>query len=66
VLELVKGSGIQTFPDVVLVDNPEELPEVLAGYGAVTPVPAGRGAVAGLQGPYGLRLAAARTRLNAR
>jgi glycosyltransferase involved in cell wall biosynthesis len=63
VLELVKGSGLQAFPDVVLVDNPEELPEVLAGYGAVTPVPAGRGSVAGLQGSYGLRLAEARTRL---
>ncbi|MDR3671598.1 MAG: glycosyltransferase [Holophaga sp.] len=65
-LELVKGSGLQAFPDVVLVDNPEELPEVLAGYGPVTPVPAGRGVVEGLQGPNGLRLAAARTRLNAR
>jgi glycosyltransferase involved in cell wall biosynthesis len=63
VLELVKGSGVQTFPDVVLVDNPEEVPEVLAGYAPVTQVPAGRGAVAGLQGAYGQRLAEARTRL---
>jgi glycosyltransferase involved in cell wall biosynthesis len=66
VLELAKGAGLQTFPDVVLVDNPAELPEVLSGYGTVTAVPAGRGAVAGLQGPYGLRLAAIRTRLSAK
>jgi len=66
VLELVQGSGLQAFPDVVLVDNPDELAEVLGGYGQVTPVPEGRGAVAGLQGPNGRRLAAARTRLNAR
>jgi len=66
VLELVQGSGLKAFPDVVVVDNPDELSEVLGGYARVTPVPAERGSVAGLKSPNGLRLAAARTRLNAR
>ena len=63
VLTFAKGAGIEAFPDIVLVDQPGELPEVLAGYPVVTPVPHGRGAVDGLTGPQGLRLAAARTRL---
>jgi len=63
VLELAQGAGITAFPDVVLVDRPEELSGVLAGYGSVTAVPIGRGAVAGLAGPRGIRFATARTRL---
>jgi hypothetical protein len=63
VLELAGGAGMTTFPDVALVDQPADLPELLAGYGQVSAVPTGRGAVAGLGGANGLRLAAARTRL---
>jgi hypothetical protein len=62
-LTLAQGAGVAAFADVVLVDQPLELAETLAGYGTVTVVPSGRGSVEGLQGPYGLRLAAARTRL---
>ena len=63
VLELAKGAGMTTFPDVALVDQPADLAELLAGYSQVSAVPTGRGAVAGLGGANGLRLAAARTRL---
>jgi len=63
VLGFAKGAGIEVFPDIVLVDQPGELQEVLAGYAAVTEVPRGRGAVAGLTGAQALRLAAARARL---
>jgi glycosyltransferase involved in cell wall biosynthesis len=63
VLESARSAGLQTFPDVALVDQPGDLAEFLAGFPVVTPVPAGRGAVAGLVGRNGLRLAAARTRL---
>jgi glycosyltransferase involved in cell wall biosynthesis len=63
VLEFAKGAGLQTFPDVALVDQPGDLAEFLGGFPVVTQVPAGQGAVAGLLGANGLRLAAARTRL---
>jgi glycosyltransferase involved in cell wall biosynthesis len=63
VLNLAKGAGIEAFPDIVLVDRPEELPEVLAGYPQVTQVPTGRGAVAGLTSAQGQRLAGARLQL---
>jgi glycosyltransferase involved in cell wall biosynthesis len=63
VLEAARSAGLQTFPDVALVDQPGDLAEFLAGFPVVTPVPAGRGAVDGLVGSNGLRLAAARTRM---
>ena len=63
VLECTKAAGRERFPDLALVDRPENLDELLAGCATVTPVPRGRGAVAGLVGAYGLRLAAARSRL---
>jgi glycosyltransferase involved in cell wall biosynthesis len=65
IVTLAKGAGIEAFPDIVLVDQPEELPEVLAGYPRVTEVPHGRAAVDGLVSALGQRLAAARTRLAA-
>ena len=58
---IVKATALA--PDIVLVDQPGELQDVLAGYPVVTEVPRGRGAVAGLSGAQGLRLAAARARL---
>jgi len=63
VLEAARSAGLQTFPDVALVDQPGDLAEFLAGFPVVSPVPAGRGAVGGLVGRNGLRLAAARTRM---
>jgi glycosyltransferase involved in cell wall biosynthesis len=63
VLQFAQGAGLERFADVALVDKPEDLAELLAGCGAVTEVPRGRGAVAGLRDGLGLRLATARTRL---
>lgn len=63
VLQMAQGAGLERFPDVALVDQPDGLPELLATYPKVTEVPRGRGAVAGLDSPQGQRLAAARTRM---
>jgi glycosyltransferase involved in cell wall biosynthesis len=63
VFDLVQRSGWERFPDVVLVDRQEELPELLQGYAFVQGVPHGRGSGEGLAGPYGARLAKARAQL---
>ncbi|MGA2083833.1 MAG: glycosyltransferase [Holophaga sp.] len=63
VLEFAQSAGLERFPDVALVDQPGDLDEFLAGCASVTAVPQGRGAVEGLTGPRGQRLAEARTRL---
>lgn len=63
VLQLAMGAGLERFPDVALVDEPDTLPELLGKCGRITEVPQGRGAVAGLDGPMGRRLAAARAQM---
>jgi glycosyltransferase involved in cell wall biosynthesis len=63
VLKMAKGAGLEQFADVALVDQPDDLAGYLAGCAQVTAVPPGRGAVQGLTGLFGRRLAEARTRL---
>lgn len=63
VLELVARSGRESFPDVVLVDQPSELLETLRPFARFQWVPQGRGRVEGLEGSNGLRLARARSQM---
>lgn len=63
VLDLVARLGRETFPDVILVDQPSELLETLRPFAQAQWVPRGKGRVEGLQGRNGLRLAQARLKL---
>jgi len=60
VLELVKKSGRTEFPDVILLDNNEELLEILRSRQHIQWVPKGKGCVEGLYGPFGIKLAESR------
>jgi glycosyltransferase involved in cell wall biosynthesis len=54
VLGILQGAGWTTFPDVILVDRPGELPGILAKFTSVQDI------AEGLQGAYGTRLDQAR------
>ncbi len=62
-LQVVARTGREAFPDIVLVEDPEELLPALRGFASIQRVPSGKGRVEGLEGPLGERLAQARRRL---
>ncbi|WLT31788.1 class I SAM-dependent methyltransferase [Geothrix sp. PMB-07] len=55
ILELATQAGIEAFPDIVLVDQPEELLETLRNYDHAQWVASGPSADAPLDGPMGAR-----------
>lgn len=63
VVNVVMKAGLERFPDVILMDDPSELPATLRPFQLTQWVPEGRGNGEGLVGPFGLRLAQARRRL---
>jgi hypothetical protein len=66
VLDLVARTGQQAFPDVILVEAPADLPELLRGFHSFRWIPRGRGACEGLEDdPLGARLARERRSLTA-
>lgn len=63
VLEVIARSGLDRFPDIVILDGHAELLQVLRKYRGFQWLPKGRGRVEGLKGPLGDRFAKARRRL---
>jgi hypothetical protein len=63
VLSLIQRSGREQFPDLVLVDRPEELPEILRSYHRSQWIPAHLGKGADPEGLFGQRFNQARRRL---
>lgn len=61
-LEIISKMGYEQFPDLVLVDKPEELLETLRGFSRLQWVP-DRSRKTVLEGPFGKRLAKAREAL---
>lgn len=65
VVDLVKRSGRESFPDVVLLDDPAELLDQLRNRHHIQWIPKGKGCVDGLCGAFGARLAQARQQIAA-
>jgi len=63
VLGMVARTGRERFPDVVLVENPAELPDLLHRFPKACWVPAGAGNLRGFRGKLGGRFAQARARM---
>jgi len=66
VLEWAVEAGLQTFPDIAVVDRPEELLDLLSSHPHAQWIPRSPGDTRGLQGPLGWRLAQARKALTGR
>jgi glycosyltransferase involved in cell wall biosynthesis len=66
ILDIVSRSGRVSFPDVLVLDPEEDQGQELARFASQVPVPSGRGNVAGLEGPFGQRLAHSRLLMNGR
>jgi len=66
ILDLVTRTGREAFPDVVIVDKPEELLDTLKAYVRVQRIPKGKGNVQGLIGEVGSRFAQIRRQLAAK
>jgi hypothetical protein len=65
VVEVVRRTGRETLPDVVFVEDPATLPEVMKDYSTHQAIPASSGQPWALTGPNGARLNQARERLHA-
>jgi len=63
-IDLIARTGREAFPDIVIVETPQELAETLSRYRRAQQIPKGRGCVEGLEGAFGLRFAQARLRLS--
>lgn len=66
VLDIVRRTGREAFPDVVLVDDPADLPGLLERRPMISWVPAGMGNARGFRGSHGERFGQARRRLAGR
>jgi hypothetical protein len=64
VLQVVVSTGRETFPTVMLLDQPGSIIEHLRNYPKVSWVPPGEGNIRGLRGPFGIRLAQSRERMS--
>lgn len=63
VLDLVARTGRESFPDVILIDQPSEMLETLRPFSRFQWVPRGRGHSNGLEGANGRRLGRVRAQL---
>ena len=63
VIDIVARTGRERFPDIVMADDPLELPQLLRKHPSSSWIPEGRGNTRGLRGTFGARLADARIRM---
>jgi len=63
VLGMAARTGRETFPDIVLLDQPGDLMPALVRFPVASWVPKGKGNVFGFHGALGLRFAEARSRM---